>query len=126
MTSSEVRWQETGSDGGVATKADDSEGTSGRITDNTYTIGGLKSDTEYTITVIVFNPAGNTTSQLIMISTIENGNKYTHHPVVNLVEVKAVNYILGVIICVTPPLKKINYRSKSSKQYWCIANSTFD
>ena len=46
----------------MATKADDNEGTSGRITDNTYTIGGLKSDTEYTITVTVFNPLGNNQS----------------------------------------------------------------
>ena len=76
MTSSEVKWRETGSDDGVATKADDNEGTSGRITDNTYTIGGLKSDTEYTITVTVVNPAGSMTSQLITF-TIENGNTYT-------------------------------------------------
>ena len=84
MTSSEVKWRETGSDGGVA---DDNEGTSGRITNNTYTIGGLKSDTEYTITVTVFNPAGSMANQLITF-TIENGNIYTaisyvhvHHPV---------------------------------------------
>ena len=76
MTSSEVKWRETGSDGGVATKADDNEGSSGRITDNTYTIEGLKSDTKYTITVTVVNPAGNMTSQLITFTT-ENGNKYT-------------------------------------------------
>ena len=78
MTSSEVKWRETGSDGGVATKADDIEATSGRITDNTYTIGGLKSDTEYTITVTVVNPAGSMANQLITF-TIENGNKYTEH-----------------------------------------------
>ena len=60
----------------MATKADDNEGTSGRITDNTYTIGGLKSDTEYTITVTVFNPAGSITSPPITF-TIENGKKYT-------------------------------------------------
>ena len=87
MTSSEVKWRETGSDGGVATKAIDNEGTSGRITDNTYTIGGLKSDTEYTITVTVVNPAGSMTSQLITF-TNENGIKYTaivhvQHPIVS-------------------------------------------
>ena len=71
-----MKWRETGSDGGVVAKADDDEGTSGRITDNTYTIGGLKSDTEYTITVTVVNPLGNMTSQLI-IFTNENGIKYT-------------------------------------------------
>ena len=71
-----MEWRETVSDGGVATKTDDNEGTSGRITDNTYTIGGLKSDTEYTITVTVFNPLGNMTSQLLTF-TIENGIKYT-------------------------------------------------
>ena len=76
VTSSVVEWQETGSDGGVATKANDNEGTSGRITDNTYTIGGLKSDTEYTITVTVVNPLGNMTSQLITF-TNEKGNEYT-------------------------------------------------
>ena len=73
VTSSEVKWQETGSDGGVATKADDNEGTSGRITDNTYTIGGLKSDTEYTITVTVVNPAGSMSSPPITRTT-EKGN----------------------------------------------------
>ena len=36
VTYSEVEWQETGSDGGVSTKADDNEGTSGRITDNMH------------------------------------------------------------------------------------------
>ena len=71
-----MKWRETGSNGGVATKANDDEETSGRITDNTYTIGGLKSDTEYTITVTVVNPLGNMTSQLI-IFTVENGIKYT-------------------------------------------------
>ena len=70
VTSSEVKWRETGSDGGVA---DDNAGSSGRITSNAYTIGGLKSGTKYTITVTVFNPLG---SQLITF-TIENGNKYT-------------------------------------------------
>ena len=72
VTSSEVKWRETGSDSGVATKAND-EGTSGRITDNTYTIGGLKSDTRYTITVTVFNPAGSMTSPPITRST-QKGN----------------------------------------------------
>ena len=75
VTYSEVKWQET-SDGSVATKADDNEGTSGRITDNTYTIRGLKGDTKYTIRVTVFNPLGNMSSQLITF-TIENGIKYT-------------------------------------------------
>ena len=73
VTSSEVKWRETGSDGGVATKADDNEGTSGRITDNTYTIGGLKSDTEYTITVTLVNSAGSMTSPPITRIT-EKGN----------------------------------------------------
>ena len=101
MTSSEVRWRETGSDGGVATKADDSEGTSSRITDNTYTIEGLMSDTEYTITVTVFNTAGYMTSQLI--STIENGNKYTTilcSCILPCSRSKAVNNT-GVKMCIT-------------------------
>ena len=71
-----MKWRETGSNGGVATKADDNEGTSGRIPGYTYTIGGLKSDTEYTITVTVVNPLGNMTSQLLTF-TNENGIKYT-------------------------------------------------
>ena len=72
MIYSEVKWQETVSDGGVATKADDNEGTSGRITDNTYTIGGLKSDTEYTITVTVVNPAGSMANSITR--STEKGN----------------------------------------------------
>ena len=71
VTSSEVVWR--ASNGGVTTKADGDEGTSGRITDSTYTIGGLKSDTEYTITVTVVNPAGSMTGPPITRTT-EKGN----------------------------------------------------
>ena len=101
-----MKWRETVSGGGVATKADDNEGTSGRITDNTYTIGRLKGDTEYTITVTLVNPLGNMTSQLI-IFTNKNGNKYTAisyaHVQHTVVEVKAVNNT-GIQTVVTPPL----------------------
>ena len=59
VTYSEVEWREAG----VTTKADDNPV---RINapGNTYTIEGLKSDTPYTITVIVVNPAGNMTSSI--------------------------------------------------------------
>ena len=41
--------------------------------ESTYTIQGLKSNTVYTITVTVFNPAGSMTSPSINVST-EMGN----------------------------------------------------
>ena len=112
VTSSEVKWRETVSDDGVSTKADDNEGTSGRITDTTYTIGGLKSDTEYTITVTVVNPAGSMTSQLI--TTIENGIKYTAilcSCTAHIVEVKNA----GIQMCVTQLL--LLHFSNSNTQY---------
>ena len=59
VTYSEVEWREAG----VTTKADDN---TVRINapGNTHTIEGLKSDTKYTITVTVVNPAGNMTSSI--------------------------------------------------------------
>ena len=36
---------------------------------DSYTIEGLKSDTEYTITVTVSNPAGSMTSHVIKVTT---------------------------------------------------------
>ena len=57
---------------GVTTKADDNP-VRVDAPDNTYTIGGLKSDTPYTITVTVVNPAGSMTSPPITRST-EKGN----------------------------------------------------
>ena len=65
MTSSEVAWRETGS---VTT-----DDTSGRIAGNAYTIAGLKNNTEYTITVTVYNLAGRNISQPILVTT----GKYT-------------------------------------------------
>ena len=59
VTYSEVKWGEDG----VTTKADDSP-VRVDAPDNTYTIGGLKSDTKYTITVTVVNPAGIETSSI--------------------------------------------------------------
>ena len=59
VTYSEVEWGEAG----VTTKADDSP-VRVDAPDNTYTIEGLKSDTKYTITVTVVNPAGNMTSSI--------------------------------------------------------------
>ena len=64
VTSSEVEWRETGSDGSVTTD----EG-SGRIAGNTFTIKGLKNNAEYTITVTVYNLAGFEESQSIVITT---------------------------------------------------------
>ena len=70
VTYSEVEWREAG----VTTKADDSPV---RINapDNTYTIEGLKSDTKYTITVTVVNPAGRET--ISITHTTEKGNYST-------------------------------------------------
>ena len=60
VTSSEVMWREASSG--------TSEGTSGRLTDTSYTIDQLESNTIYTITVTVSNTVG-TDSQPIIIST---------------------------------------------------------
>ena len=68
VSSSEVEWQETGSDG--------SNERSDRIAGNTYTTKGLKNNTEYTITVTVYNPAGYEESQPIVITTTEKGKTY--------------------------------------------------
>ena len=57
VTSSEVMWREASSG--------TSEGTSGRLTDTSYTINQLKMATKYTITVTVSNTAGSTDSQPI-------------------------------------------------------------
>ena len=64
---SEVEWQEAG----VTTKADDSP-VRVDAPGNTYTIEGLKSNTPYTITVTVVNPAGRVTSSIT--HTTEKGN----------------------------------------------------
>ena len=64
VTYSEVVWREVG----VTTKADDNH-VRVDAPGNTYTIEGLKSDTRYTITVTVVNPAGSMTSQPITHTT---------------------------------------------------------
>ena len=61
VTSSEVMWREASSG--------TSEGTSGSLTDTSYTIDQLESNTIYTITVTVSNTAGSTDSQPVIIST---------------------------------------------------------
>ena len=61
VTSSEVMWREASSG--------TSEGTSGSLTDTSYTIDQLESTTIYTITVTVSNTAGSTDSQPVIIST---------------------------------------------------------
>ena len=57
VTSSEVMWREASSG--------TSEGTSGSLTDTSYTIDQLESNTIYTITVTVSNTAGSTDSHPI-------------------------------------------------------------
>ena len=57
VTSSEVMWREASSG--------TSEGTSGSLTDTSYTIDQLESTTIYTITVTVSNTAGSTDSHPI-------------------------------------------------------------
>ena len=57
VTSSEVMWREASSG--------TSEGTSGSLTDTSYTIDQLESNTIYTITVTVSNIVGSTDSQPI-------------------------------------------------------------
>ena len=66
-THSEVVWREAG----VTTKADDNP-VRVDAPGSTYTIEGLKSNTPYTITVTVVNPAGNMTSSITL--TTEKGN----------------------------------------------------
>ena len=61
VTSSEVMWREASSG--------TSEGTSGRLTDTSYTIDQLESNTIYNITVTVSNTVGSTDSQPVIIST---------------------------------------------------------
>ena len=60
VNSSEVMWREASSG---------NEGTNSSLTDTSYTIDQLESNTIYTITVTVSNPAGSTDSQPIIIST---------------------------------------------------------
>ena len=67
-TYSDVLWREAC----VTTKADDNP-VRVDAPDNTYTVGGLKSNTPYTITVTVVNPAGSMISPAITRST-EKGN----------------------------------------------------
>ena len=57
VTSSEVMWREASSG--------TSEGTSGSLTDTSYTIDQLKTTTIYTITVTVSNIVGSTDSHPI-------------------------------------------------------------
>ena len=65
VTSYEVMWQRSSS----------SAGTSGEITNSStsYTIEGLESDTLYSITVRVANPAGSTDWSLVNVATSKEG-----------------------------------------------------
>ena len=61
----------TGSTGGGPTtvSGDGESGTSGSITDTSYTIDDLRNGTSYVITVTVTNAAGNTVSHPISTTT---------------------------------------------------------
>ena len=69
VISSEVKWQEIGSDG--------SDERSNMTANNTFTIERLKNNTEYNITVTVYNRAGYNESQLIVLTT-EKGKTYKY------------------------------------------------
>ena len=75
VTNSLVMW-ELASSGGSSARAvrDDGSGSSGLITGTSYTITGLRRSTSYLITIILINPAGNSSMQ-ITLSTTE-GNYY--------------------------------------------------
>ena len=80
MTSYEVMWQKSSSSArsnSPSTRAEDGVGTSGEISDTSYTIEGLESDTLYSITVRVTNPAGSNVSQPISVSTLVEEGTYT-------------------------------------------------
>ena len=83
VTSYEVMWQKSSSSSAgsnsPSTRAEDGVGTSGEISDGStsYTIEGLESDTLYSITVRVTNPAGSNVSQPISVSTLVEGGTYT-------------------------------------------------
>ena len=76
VTSYEVMWQKSSSSSAgsssPSTRAEDGVGTSGEISDGStsYTIVGLESETLYSITVRVNNPAGSSDSQPISVSTL--------------------------------------------------------
>ena len=63
VTSYEVMWQ-------ALSSGDGGSGTSGSITSTSYTIQDLESNTVYTVTVTVTNPAGSTVSQPIIITSM--------------------------------------------------------
>ena len=71
VTSSEVMWREASSG--------TSEGTSGSLTDTSYTIDQLESTTSYNITVTVSNTAGTTDSQPVIIPTSNHNIHYLAH-----------------------------------------------
>ena len=70
VTNSLVMW-ELASSGGSSARAvrDDGSGSSGRITGTSYTITGLRSSTAYLITIILINPAGNSSVQVTLSTT---------------------------------------------------------
>ena len=70
VTGSLVMW-ELASSGGSSARAvrDDGSGSSPLLTDTRYTITGLRSSTSYNITVILINPAGNSSLQITLSTT---------------------------------------------------------
>ena len=71
VTSYEVMWQALSSntDTILGTDSDEESGTSGTITDTSYTIEELESTTIYNVTVTVTNAAGSSESHPIRITT---------------------------------------------------------
>ena len=72
VTSYEVTWQALSSntDTTLGTDSDEGSGTSGAITDTSYTIEELEITTIYNVTVTVTNAAGSTDSHPFIISTV--------------------------------------------------------
>ena len=89
VTSSEVMWREASSG--------TSEGTSGSLTDTSYTIDQLESTTIYTITVTVSNTAGTTDSQPVIIST--SNSHYIMMTYISVSFIEAEHFIYPYIIC---------------------------
>ena len=67
-TASEVSWTLAGSRAGGTVDSTEG-GSSGMITGNSYTITDLSSGTSYDITVSIFHPAGNTSTNFTRSTT---------------------------------------------------------
>ena len=95
VISSQVIWQVVDSSSGAF-------GSSGSLTDTSYTIEGLVTTTIYNITVIVTNTAGSTESQPIIVSTGTEGASSTADNTAAIIGgVVAVVLILSITTAVT-------------------------